>query len=131
MAKRPCPFREFENVSEVSCFCFRALARLRLDSSISKLHRTRTKRLQKHVAVAWKNRSMGIWGPDQTTETTPKCDGNTYMYTYIYTYKHKPNAIHDYLPCAKALGNKGQLCVYLTVIKMTESRHTRSQDTCL
>ena len=78
-------------------FRFRALARSLLDSSISKLHRTRTKRLRKHVAVAWKTSSMGIWGPDQMTETTPKCDGYTYIHTYTHTYKRNPNAIHDYL----------------------------------
>ena len=48
------------------------------------------------------------------TETTPKCDGYTYIYTYIHTYKRKPNAIHDCLPRAKALGNN--MLVYIAMI---------------
>ena len=42
-----------------------------------------------------------VWGSgDRTRRQKPRPS-----VTDIHTYKRKPNAIHDYLPRAKALGN--------------------------
>ena len=112
----PCRHRLFCNLSPslsfafvsseavALCFHFRALAQSRLDSSISKLHRMRTKRLRPLYVSTWPwPGKTAVWGSgDRTRRQKPrpcKCD------EYIYTYKRKPNAIHDYLPRAKALGN--------------------------